>query len=176
MILSAIAAMAKNRVIGQDNKLPWHLPEDLKFFKDKTKGKVMIMGRKTFDSLLAMTGKPLPGRFHIVITRNQAYDFNESEEGKMVEVVSSLSHAIELAHMLTTKFEKKFGDEVFIIGGAEIYRQSLDLIHRLYLTVIEQDFIGDAYFPEFDKSDLKLITEDKRNEPFAYSFRTYQRK
>lgn len=175
MILSSIAAMARNRVIGKDNKLPWDLPEDMKFFRDKTKSRVLIMGRKTFDSIIAITGKPLPGRFHIVITRNPSYDFHESEEGKMVEVVSSLSHAIELAHMLTTKFQKKFGDEVFVIGGAEIYKQSLDVVHKIYLTVIEQDFEGDAIFPIFDENEFKLVSEQKRSEPMNFSFRTYER-
>jgi len=175
LILSAIAAMAKNRVIGIDNKLPWHLPEDMKYFREKTKGRVMIMGRKTFDSFLAISGKPLAGRFHIVITRNPSYDFQESEEGKMVEVVSSLPHAIELAHMLTSKFKAKFGDEVFVVGGSEIYGQSLDLIQRLYLTVIDKDFEGDAKFPEIDESQFILKSEIKRSEPLAFSFKTYER-
>ena len=173
MILSAIAAMAQNRVIGKDNKLPWHLPEDLQYFKDKTKGRVLIMGRKTFDSLIAMLGKPLPGRFHIVITRNQSYDYHDADFGKMVEVVSSLSHAMELAHMLTTKFPQKFGDEVFIIGGAEIYKQSLELIQRLYLTVIEKDYEGDAFFPDFNEKDYVLKSKDQRQ---GYSFRLYESK
>ena len=176
MILSAIAAMSRNRVIGKDNQLPWSLPEDMKFFRDTTKGRVMIMGRKTFDSLLAISGKPLPNRFHIVITRNQSYDYPEAEEGKMVEVVSNLPQALELAHMLTSKFAKRFGDEVFVIGGAEIYKQSLDLIQRLYLTVIEQDVEGDAYFPDFEASDLKLKTCTERPGPPPFSFRLYERK
>lgn len=166
MILSAIAAMSQNRVIGKDNKLPWHLPEDLKYFKEKTKNKVLIMGRKTFESL----GRPLPNRFHIVITRNQSYDIHDP----MVEVVSSLSHALELAHMLTAKYKEKFGDEVFIVGGAEIYKQSLDLIQRLYLTVIEQDFVGDAYFPEFDEQKFKLMQDEKHTGPLSFSFRIYE--
>lgn len=170
MILSAIAAMSQNRVIGINNKLPWHLPEDLQFFKDKTKGRVLIMGRKTFDSLVQKMGKPLPGRFHIVITRNQSYDYHDADYGKMVEVVSSLSHAIELAHMLTDKYPQRFGDEVFVIGGAEIYKQSLDFIHRLYLTVIEKDFEGDAFFPKFDETKLKLVEKIQRPGPLPFSF------
>jgi dihydrofolate reductase len=160
--------MARNRVIGKDNKLPWHLPEDVKFFKDKTKGHVIIMGRKTFESL----GKPLPDRFHIVITRNQGYDFHDP----MVEVVSSIQHALELSHMLLAKFPQRFGDEVFIIGGAEIYKQSMDLIHRLYLTVIEQDYEGDAFFPEFNEGELKLVDRIDRPGPPPFSIRTYERK
>lgn len=168
MILSAIAAMAKNRVIGKDNKLPWHLPEDLKFFKEKTKGKVLIMGRKTFESL----GKPLPNRLHIVITRQESYKF----EDPMVQVVHDLKTAIELAHMLSTKYQAKFGEEVFVVGGGEIYKESLEVLDRIYLTVIEHDVEGDAKFPEFSESDFTLSHKDERTEPFAYSFRTYSKK
>lgn len=167
MILSAIAAMAKNRVIGKDNKLPWHLPEDLKFFKEKTKGKIMIMGRKTFESL----GKPLPNRFHVVITRNPDYKFEDPN----VEVVSNLQQAMELCHMLTTKYKAKFGEEVFVVGGGEIYRESLDIVDRIYLTVIEQDFAGDAKFPEFKESDFELTQKIEKKEPLPFSFRTYDR-
>jgi dihydrofolate reductase len=168
MILSSIAAMAKNRVIGTDNKLPWHLPEDFKFFKDKTKGHVLIMGRKTFESL----GKPLPNRFHIVITRQESYRYEDPN----VQVVHDLKSALELAHMLTTKFKAKFGDEVFVVGGGEIYAQAMDIVDRIYLTVIEKDFEGDAKFPEFSEDDFNLTRNDQRTEPLPFSFRTYERK
>jgi dihydrofolate reductase len=168
VILSSIVAMARNRVIGTDNKLPWHLPEDFKFFKEKTKGHVLIMGRKTFESL----GKPLPSRFHIVITRQEDYRFEDPN----VEVVHNMNSALELAHMLTTKYKAKFGDEVFVIGGGEIYQQSMDLVDRIYLTVIEQDFKGDAKFPEFNEADFELTRNDQRQEPVPFSFRTYERK
>lgn len=172
MILSAIAAMARNRVIGVDNKLPWHIPEDLKFFKEKTKSRVMIMGRKTFDSLLVqMKGKPLPGRFHIVITRNEGYRF----EDPLVQVVPNMKIALELAHMLVDKYEAKFGNEVFVIGGGQIYQESLDILNKIYLTVIEKDFVGDAKFPEFSERDFKLTHKDDRTEPIPFSFRTYER-
>lgn len=169
MILSAIAAMACNRVIGVDNKLPWHLPEDLKFFREKTKGRVLIMGRKTFESL----GKPLPHRFHIVITRQENYRFEDPN----VQVVRSLYMAIELAHMLTEKYKQKFGDEVFIVGGGEIYKESLDVINRLYLTVIEKEFVGDAYFPEFDTQAMPLKEKQDlvSSTQIPFSFRTYER-
>jgi len=172
MILSAIAAMAKNRVIGVNNGLPWNIPEDMKFFRDMTKGHVMIMGRKTFESF---GGKPLPNRFHIVITRNQGYRF----EDPTVEVVSDLKSAMELAHMLTTKYQKKFGDEVFVIGGGEIYKQSMDVLDRIYLTVIEKDYSGDAKFPEFSEDDFHLTDKKDRVDPVSqtpFSFRTYARK
>ena len=139
MILSSIAAMAKNRVIGKDNKLPWNVPEDFKFFRQKTKGSILIMGRKTFESL----PEPLPHRFHIVITRNQSYDVHHP----MVEVVSSLAQAFELAHMLLAKFPQRFSEEVFIAGGEQIYREAMPQIHRLYLTIIDQTVEGDAFFP-----------------------------
>ncbi|MEZ0391917.1 MAG: dihydrofolate reductase [Pseudobdellovibrionaceae bacterium] len=168
MILSSIAAMAKNRVIGVDNGLPWEIPEDMKFFRDKTKGHVMIMGRKTFESF---GGKPLPNRFHIVITRQEDYRY----EDPTVEIVHDLKTAIELAHMLTTKYKTKFGDEVFVVGGGEIYKQSIDIVDRIYLTVIEKDFPGDAKFPEFNEQDFRLTRNDPRSEPLPYSFRTYER-
>jgi dihydrofolate reductase len=168
MILSAIAAMAKNRVIGVDNALPWDLPEDMKFFRDKTKGKVMIMGRKTFESF---GGRTLPNRFHIVISRQETYQFNDPQ----VEIVSNLNEAIELAHMLTTKYKAKFGEEVMVIGGGEIYKQSLDVLDRIYLTVIEKDFPGTVKFPEFSEQDFKLVDRSDRTEPIPFSFRTYER-
>ncbi|MGZ5278974.1 MAG: dihydrofolate reductase [Pseudobdellovibrionaceae bacterium] len=168
MILSSIAAMARNRVIGTGNKLPWHLPEDFKFFKEKTKGHVLIMGRKTFESL----PKPLPNRFHIVITRQEGYRVDDPN----VEIVHNLNSAIELAHMLTTKYKAKFGDEVFVCGGGEIYSQAMDVVDRIYLTVIEQDFEGDAKFPEFRQEDFNLTRNELRTEPIPFSFRTYERK
>jgi dihydrofolate reductase len=168
MILSSIAAMARNRVIGTGNKLPWHIPEDFKFFKEKTKGHILILGRKTFESL----GKPLPNRFHIVITRNEGYKFEDPN----VQVVNNLNSALELAHMLTTKFHAKFGDEVFVAGGGEIYTQAMDLVDRIYLTVIEKDFEGDAKFPEFPENDFQMTRNDHRPEPIPFSFRTYERK
>jgi dihydrofolate reductase len=168
MILSAIAAMAKNRVIGANNALPWNLPEDMKFFREKTKGKVMIMGRKTFESF---GGKTLPNRFHIVITRQETYQYQDPN----VEVVSTLNEAVELSHMLTTKYKDKFGDEVMVIGGGEIYQQSLDILDRIYLTVIEQDFPGDTKFPEFSEQDFRLVQKIDRAEPIPFSFRTYEK-
>lgn len=172
MILSAIAAMSKNRVIGVDNGLPWNIPEDMKFFRDMTKGHVMIMGRKTFDSF---GGKPLPHRFHIVITRNPDYKF----EDPTVEVVSDIKSALELAHMLSTKYQKKFGDEVFLIGGGEIYKQAMDITDRIYLTVIDKEYSGDAKFPEFSEEDFALTEKKDRVDPASgipFSFCTYNRK
>jgi len=129
--LSSIVAMAQNNVIGGDNKLLWHLSEDLKHFKRTTMGKPMIMGRKTFESF---GGKPLPGRDHIVISRSPQPD------QERVFWVTSIDEAIEKANALTD-------DEIMICGGGEIYKQTLDTIDRLYLTVVGRDYEGDTTFP-----------------------------
>jgi dihydrofolate reductase len=170
MKLTAIVAMSKNRVIGVNNDLPWSIPEDMKFFRETTKGHIMIMGRKTFASL----GKPLPNRFHIVITRNPDFRF----EDPTVEVVSDLKSAIELAHMLSTKYQKKFGDEVFVIGGGEIFSQAMELLDRIYLTVIEKEYQGDVFFPEFSEKNFSMVKKDDRIDAASgipFSFQTYER-
>ncbi|GMG87857.1 dihydrofolate reductase [Biformimicrobium ophioploci] len=133
--VAMIAAMASNRVIGRDNQLPWHIPEDLKFFKRVTLGKPVVMGRNTFESI----GRPLPGRTNIVVTRNR----NWSAEG--VEVVASLEAALESGERAA---RAAGADEVMVIGGGEIYRQALPLAQRLYLTEVQAEFQGDAWFPE----------------------------
>ncbi len=156
-----IWAMAKNRAIGKDNKLLWHLPSDLKHFKEITLGKPVIMGLRTFQSL----GKPLPGRRNIVL------HFEKTELPDKCELALSIPEAIA-----KVKNEK----ESFIIGGASIYKQFLPLSQRLYMTYIDQDFIGDVYFPEFDLNDWKLTSnvkgvKDEKN-PYDYWFRVYERK
>jgi dihydrofolate reductase len=129
--LSIIVAMARNRVIGVDNRLPWHIPGELKYFKQLTMGHHIIMGRKTYESI----GRPLPGRVTVIVTRDTRY----SQEGCLV--AHSLEEAIRLAE----------GDEeVFFVGGDSLYRQALPLVDRLYITEIQADFEGDAHFPEFD--------------------------
>ena len=133
MIISLVAAMGKNRVIGKDNSLPWKLPEDMKRFKELTSGKTVVMGRTTFESI----GKPLPNRINIIITRDKNY----KAEGCIV--VNSVDEALKYA---------KDADEVMIIGGAQIYQQFLPIANKMYLTLIDEDFEGDAYFPEYDKS------------------------
>lgn len=135
MILSHIVAVSENGVIGKDNKLLWHFPEDLMYFKRRTIGKVLIMGRKTFDSL----GKPLPKRFHIVVTRHPK---NSGDE--LVQYVSSLTEAYALADKLT--ISGKWPDEVMIVGGGEIYRESLPETNFIYLTRIPGKFEGDTTY------------------------------
>jgi dihydrofolate reductase len=162
MIISAIAAMASNRVIGKDGDLPWKIPEDFKFFRDKTMGRVMIMGRKTFETL----GKPLPGRLHIVITRQTGY----SPEGAIV--VNNAKDALKVAQ---TKIAE-WGSEIFVIGGGEIYSELLPQTQRIYLTEIHKEFPGDAKFPEFSKTEFVEIARSKRTEPVAFDFVTYERR
>lgn len=163
MILTSIAAMARNRVIGVNGDLPWNIPEDMKFFRETTKGKIMIMGRKTFESFPA----PLPKRFHIVISR-QAEGVAETQD---VAWVTSLEKAIELAR-------KKIGqypEEVMVVGGGEIYAQSMSLVDRIHLTVIDKDFQGDTKFPPVDETKFKLVAKSDRTEPVPFQFRTYER-
>lgn len=163
MILSAIAAMASNRVVGKNNDLPWRIPEDFKFFKDKTTGHIMIMGRKTFDSLKG----PLPKRMHIVITRAKDY----APEGAIV--VHSIDEALTRARKeLATG---QWPDEVFIIGGGEIWNQTMGLLNRIYLTEIKKPYDGDARFPEFDKNVFREIERRPRTEPEAFDFVIYER-
>lgn len=164
MILTHITAMSENRVIGTQNKLPWSIPEDLKFFREKTKGHIMIMGRKTFDSLGA---KPLPQRFHIVITRQ-----NLQSTHPLVKYVKTLDEAIDLAKTLTSQW----GEEVFIAGGGEIYKQSMDRTDKIYLTVIYQNFEGDTYYPEVPTERFKLVEKSDRTDPVPFSFLTYLKK
>jgi dihydrofolate reductase len=159
--LSIIVAMAKNRTIGVNNTLPWRCPEDLKHFKALTMGHHMIMGRKTFDSI----GKPLPGRTTVVVTR----DAHLKIEGCLI--AHSLQEAIELC---------SDDAEAFIVGGAEIYSQSLQLADTLYITEIQQDVEGDAHFPEFDRNTWRETARDVRTQetpqPLDYHFVTYCRK
>lgn len=132
MKLTMIAAIGKNRELGKDNDLIWHFPSDLKFFKEQTKGHMMVMGRKTFDSLPGM----LPNRKHIVISRSQP------DLPKEVEIFKNIDEFIESY--------KTSDDEIFVIGGASIYAQFLEKADRLLLTEIEQSYDADVYFPQFD--------------------------
>lgn len=161
MIVSVIAAVANNNVIGKDNKLIWHIPEDLKYFKDLTTGHAIIMGRKTYESI----GRPLPNRQNIVISRTPS---EYSSDG--VTYVSSLQEAIDSAK----------GNELFIIGGESIYRAAMSLADKLYITRIYADYEGDTFFPEVDENIWQLSgSNDSRrlsSEGVAFSFLTYSRK
>ena len=164
-LLSIIVAMANNRAIGKDNQLLWHLPEDLKYFKRMTMGKPMIMGRKTFESI----GRPLPGRLNIVVTRQSDWQF----EG--VKVVHSIDAAKKLARAQALIDGV---DEVMLIGGAELYKTSIDHADKLYVTRVDTDIDGDAFFPEIDANQWQEITREAfkatdsalKTNPYAYAF------
>jgi dihydrofolate reductase len=165
--LSMIVAAAQNRVIGRDNALPWYLPNDLKYFKQTTLGKPIIMGRKTYESI----GKPLPGRTNIVITRQTDYQ----PDG--VKVVHSVAEARDLAESVCLIDGQ---EEAMIMGGAEIYTLALPDADRLYLTEVHADVDGDAYFPEYDKTEWQEISREdfsaEGSNPYNYSFVVYDKK
>jgi dihydrofolate reductase len=160
--LSIIAALARNRVIGRQQSLPWHLSADLRRFKSLTLGHPVIMGRKTYESIVRSLGGPLPGRANIVLTRSS------STPGKGCSVADSLSRAISIAAAGPR--------ELFVIGGAQIYRLALPLAARMYLTEIDADFAGDAFFPDFDREQWRETAREPGSEgDLPYSFVTYER-
>lgn len=149
MKLSLIVATANNNAIGRNNELPWHLPQDLKYFKSVTLGKPVIMGRKTFESI----GKPLPGRTNIVVTRQKDWKFAG------VLVAKSVEEALEIGQQFRNE-QDSLAEEIMVIGGAEIYRHALPIADRVYLTRIEAKVDGaDAYFPELPNTQWKLTSE-----------------
>lgn len=162
MTISFIAAVSENNVIGNKGKLPWHLPADLKYFKNTTWALPVIMGRKTFESF----AKALQGRTNILITRQENY------EAENVIVVSNLEDAIAKAAALQT-------EEVFIIGGGEIYKQAWDKARRLYITRVHTVAEGDAFFPKIDKQQWQLKSNKDFNKDekhaFNYSFEIWER-
>lgn len=147
MKLALIVAAAANNVIGCENRLPWHLPEDLKYFKTVTMGKPVIMGRKTYESI----GRPLPGRTNIVVTRQHDWPVPEG-----VLVAHDLVEAQRLAEDAA---DNSVSSEVMVIGGAEIYRASMNHAQRIYLTKINKNFSGDAYFPELSPKEWLKVSE-----------------
>jgi dihydrofolate reductase len=159
--LAVIAAVARNGVIGIDNKLPWHLPEDLQHFKALTMGHAVIMGRKTWESLPPKF-RPLPGRRNIVVTRDTAYAATGAT------VVHSLEEAAAAA-----------GEAMaFVIGGAELYRQALALATRLELTEIDADYAGDAHFPDFDRAAWREVARatGRSAAGLPFAFVSYERR
>ena len=163
VIFSHVVAASQNNVIGIQNQLPWHIPEDLKFFQDVTKGKALIMGRKTLESL----GKPLPHRLNIVITGQK----NFKKEG--VVVFHSIPEALN--YCKKDEITDKYGKEIFIIGGAEIYKQTLSFIHSIYITRIHKDYEGDAFYPAIPQDEFKEIKRINRKKPVPFSFLTFKR-
>jgi dihydrofolate reductase len=158
-MISLIWAMDDNRTIGKNNDLPWRLPADLAYFKKVTYGHPVVMGRKTYESI----GKPLPGRENIIVTRNKDY------RPKGVTVVHSLEEVKQ------TKQE-----EIFVIGGAQIFEQALPLADRLYVTHIHETFEGDTFFPDFNEEEWKVVKQeqgmrDEKN-PYEFEFIVYERR
>lgn len=158
-MISLIVAHDLNRVIGKDNKMPWHIPNELAYFKEKTMGKAIVMGRNTFESI----GRPLPGRLNIVITRNAAY----KPDG--VTVVHSIEDAIELA--------RKHHEEVMVIGGEQIFKEVLPYTDLMYVTLIQKEFEGDTFFPSYDQewridSESNPITTD---DGLTYQYLIYKK-
>ncbi len=155
-----IAAIAQNRVIGKDNKMPWHLPADLHYFKKTTMNCPIIMGRKTYDSI----GRPLPGRLNIILSRNESLQIDGCS------VVNSLEDAMSVA---------RGAEEVFIMGGAHLYNKFIGKADRLYLTLIDEKFEGDTFFPDYTQynwNETQRVTHpaDDKN-PYPYTFLTLDR-
>ncbi|MCH6269212.1 MULTISPECIES: dihydrofolate reductase [Neobacillus] len=161
-MISFIVAMDQNRVIGKNNQLPWHLPEDLKFFKRVTMGHPIAMGRKTHESI----GRVLPGRENIIITRQKEYRPEECT------VFTSVDEFV--------RYSKEQNDEIFVIGGAEIFKETFPFADRLYITFINEEFSGDTFFPEFNENNWMLVSSEKglkdEKNPYDYEFRIYDRR
>ena len=162
MVISHLVAASTNNVIGQKNKIPWYLPNDLKFFKNKSWGMPVIMGRNTYESL----DKPLPGRINIVVTTNPTWQ----REG--VSVAHNIQDAID-------KGCEADCNEIFIIGGGEIFKQSMNIATRIFLTRVHTIIEGDTFYPAFDKTIWKLISEDPHpadeKHAFAYTFQLWEK-
>jgi dihydrofolate reductase len=164
MIISLVVAASENNVIGKNNQLLWHLPKDMKFFKNVTWAMPVVMGRKTFES---MGSKPLSGRRNIVITRKPGW------KADGVSVVNSVDAAVALANELNYK-------EIFIIGGGEIYMIAYDRANKIYMTRVQAELEGDTYFPVIEKDDWKLVSNvynpaDEKH-AYAFSFQLWERK
>ncbi|MDA1293018.1 MAG: dihydrofolate reductase [bacterium] len=177
MRISIIVAASENNVIGRDNSIPWHLPDDLKYFRKRTEGHPVIMGRKNFESIVAALGKPLPNRQNIIVTR----DGNYAAVG--CDIASSLQEAIMYGHKDPTPFDGLRGasnEEIFVIGGGEIYKQALGLCNYIYLTRIHAWIAGDIFFPEVDPNVWEEV--EREDHPadtvhkFGFTYLTYKRK
>jgi len=161
MIISILVAVSQNRVIGKENKIPWHLPADLKYFKQLTMNHHIIMGRATYESI----GRPLPGRTNVVITRQEDY----SAQGCVI--MSDIRAAFEYCR-------QRGETECFIIGGGDIIRQTLVWADKVYMTLVFHDFEGDTFLPELNSDDWKMMSEDRHlpdeKNHYAYAFRVYE--
>ncbi len=158
--ISIIASLDKNKVIGSKNGLLWHIPEDLKRFKKLTSYHAIIMGRKTFDSI----GRALPNRLSIVIT----HDLKDKKGDKNLVFVNSLKQALKIGDKFETSRKDSLDQEIFIIGGGQIYKQALSIADKLYLTLIDADFEGDTYFPDYSQFSLVVSKQKIRSDRYDY--------
>ena len=166
MRTSLIVAAAENGTIGQNGRIPWHVSADLRYFKQVTMGAPVIMGRKTYESI----GFALPGRSNIVVTRNKKFQAPD------VDVVLNLKDALSKARVI---LEKEGGEELFVIGGAEIYAQAMRMADRIYLTRVHAEFPGDVFFPPLEEDSWKEVASEKQlaeseNSP-SFSFMIFER-
>ncbi|MFC1685840.1 dihydrofolate reductase [Nanoarchaeota archaeon] len=157
--MKLIAAMTKDYVIGKDGSLPWYIKEDLKLFKELTKGNTVLMGRKTFDSIVDRLNKPLPQRQNIVISKHPM-----SYKAENLYACRNISDAVEKA--------ESFGTDVFVIGGASLYKQTLPLVDEMHISWVKQYYKGDTFFPKFDEKDWNIV-DAKEYEEFTWMH--YQR-
>ena len=164
MTISHIVAVALNGVIGASGTLPWDLPEDLRFFREKTVNHAIIMGRRTFESI----GRPLPRRLNVVITRQENYAAN------FPGIVTKPSFESARAYCATRL--ETWGNEVFIIGGGEIYRESMDFADRLYVTRIQREFDGTVFYPDIDPEKFALIESRDHVGPIPFTFQEFRRR
>ena len=176
LTFSHICAVAENNTIGLKGKLPWDIPEDLRFFHKKTKGKALIMGRKTFESL----GKPLPHRLNVVVTRQKQIPngvYYGTPSMKISEAHPVVCPTIPEAMEFCSQKEvlNKYGSEIFIIGGGEIYKQTLPFVHQIYLTRIHKTYEGDATYPPLPKEQFKEVSKTTCEGSPSYSFITYKK-
>lgn len=164
--ISLIVAAAENRCIGINNQMPWHIPLDLKKFKERTMGKSIIMGRKTFESIVDQLGKPLPGRSNIIVSAS-------GFEAKFIPVFPNLRLAIEKAKENARKADQ---DEIMIIGGGQLYEQGVKIADTIYLTLIHENYDGDTFFPDINPQEWDVIerVDHMENKP-AFSFMTLNR-
>lgn len=159
--ISLIAAIGKNRELGRDNELIFQIPEDMKFFREKTRGHAIIMGRKTFESI----GRPLPNRTNIIVTRDSSFITHDSN----VRVVHSIEEALETAKTVEE-------EEIFVIGGAQIYQLALPYADKLYLTLVDAEVEdADAFFPDYEKIFRKTSEIESKDQNYSYSFTVFYR-
>jgi dihydrofolate reductase len=161
--VSIIAAIGEKRELGKNNKLIFTIPEDMKRFREKTRGHAVIMGRKTFESIVSYSGKPLPGRLNVVLSRDpRKTEMGEGEKEFPLYFRDNWNQALEEAEKWEQQFPEE-GREIFIIGGGQIYKEAIEkgIVDRLYLTIVKGSYAADAFFPEYEHFGFKIIKEEE---------------